>query len=211
MIISHRHKFLYIAPVKCASTTLRKALAPFADINSNHYGDKPDSFYYNNWHVTAKDLKPHFDSMGWDWDTYFKFSFVRNPWSRLVSGFNYQKKVVYLKEKCNVPHVSYEKYKRNTKHDSFNQWLRRGVKLQYFNFLADEHNNILVDFVGKVENLQHDFQIVCDKIGIPYQQLPRLNKTNHKHYTEYYDDTTRELVAEKCAQDIETFGYKFGE
>jgi hypothetical protein len=76
-------------------------------------------------------------------------------------------------------------------------------------FLICEQKNLKADFIGKFENLQNDFDVMCNITGIPQQQLPHKNATKHKHYSEYYDDETRSIVAEKYAKDIEYFNYKF--
>ena len=206
MRISHKYKFVFIAIPKTGSTTIRKVLDQYSDVIS--VGDRNSPYIH---HTSAYKLKKHFEEVGWNWDEYFKFAFVRNPWDRLVSSFNYQKKVVHEKEKYGIDNPNYEDYKRFTKDNNFSSWMNPPLKMgPNFKALVDESNNFLMDFIGKFENLQEDFNTICDKIEIPQQKLPHKNKTNHKHYTEYYDEETRQLVAKKFAKDIEYFGYEFG-
>ena len=72
-------------------------------------------------------------------------------------------------------------------------------------------DGIELDFIGSFESLQEDFDKVCDKINKPRQRLPHINKSNHTHYSDYYDDETREIVAKRYAKDIEYFNYSFNE
>mgnify|MGYP003329617548 CR=1 FL=1 len=66
------------------------------------------------------------------------------------------------------------------------------------------------DFIGRFENLQEDFDKLCDLTSLPKKELPYKNATQHFSYENYYDDETRAIVAKKYAKDIECFGYKFG-
>jgi hypothetical protein len=140
-----------------------------------------------------------------EWRKAFKYAFVRNPFERVVSGW-----------RCKIHSKSFKEFVANTlinydvdnnKHD-----VRTNTVIHHFSSQINPKYCIVdMDFIGRFENFQEDFNTVCDKIGIPKQQLPHLNKANHKHYTEYYNDKTRDLIAKKYAKDIEYFGYKFGE
>jgi hypothetical protein len=145
--------------------------------------------------------------------TGYIFTFTRNPWDRLVSVYFYLKNGNTTsgdKKDCNrylAQYSSFEDMVLNWDDILFNQI---HFKEQY-KWVCDDNGELIPDFIGRFENLQEDFDIICDKIGIPQQQLPHKNKSKHKHYTEYYDDETKQIVAEKYAKDIEYFGYEFGE
>ena len=62
-----------------------------------------------------------------------------------------------------------------------------------------------------LHHLQEEFLDVFNKIDVPKIKIPHRNKTEHKPYWEYYNDETKEIVAKRFKEDIEFFGYKFGE
>ena len=190
-MISHERKFIFVHVPKTAGVSIGNCLSRFTDENLSE-GHKRLIDYSN------------FDK------TYFKFTFTRNPWDRFLSSYfyfkNYGRRLGYDIEtgKLIDKFSSFKEFVHNL--DSIYNSIRSPHFKIQFNWIDKKLN-----FIGRFENLQEDFDTVCDKIGIPKQNLPHTNKSKHKHYTEYYDDETRKIVAEKYAKDIEYFGYEFGE
>ena len=161
-------------------------------------------------HATMQQINDLYEG---DLTEYFKFAFVRNPYKRAVSDWKWLigKSKSRRRRKTFLKYLTADGYfskMLNTENDKSS---RIDHTHPQYDFIYDKNGNCLVDFIGKTENLQEDFNIVCDRIGIPQQELPHKKKGNYKHYTEYYDDETRQIVAEKYAKDIEHFGYEFGE
>jgi hypothetical protein len=199
-MISHKYKFVIILLPKTGTTSIQNFLA-------------------------SKDRKTtcwpgperHYDEIKENVKDYYMTSTCRNPYDRVVSLWKYWDNRLRYRGHLTTEFSYFVKdYERMQKKICrvFNKYEKihfctcvDSVALSTDNRLS--HTDI--DFWVKTENLQQDFNIVCDKIGIPRQQLPHENKTRHKHYTEYYDDETRSIVAERYARDIERFGYKFGE
>ena len=195
MRLSHRYKFLYIAPPKTGSTSTRLCLDKYTDLKGGPFNKNNDYTKRPYTHAKGKQLKLYFEANGWDWNDYFKFVVVRNPFPRVLSSFMYNQK--RGKIPSNIQFIDHIK----------SQGITVGSCASFFttNGVAN------IDYICKLENLQQDFDTVCDRIGIPRVKVPHRNKTTHKHYTEYYDDETRQIVAERYARDIELFGYEFGE
>jgi len=132
---------------------------------------------------------------------YFKFAFVRNPWERLVSEYQYI---------LNQP--GHGRHARVSRLAGFPEFVRMQIPRHdayQLNMLSDRKGLLLVDFVGQLENLQTDWETVCHEIGIPCQPLPHRNVTGHSEYQDFYDHTTINLVAKHWAAEIEMFGYSF--
>jgi len=184
MVVCNPKKFIFIEVPKTASTSIINALYKIIDVSSfDFYKNQKNRLNINLRHCNITQTIELFPET----KDYFKFAFVRNPWDRAVSYYFWKN-----------TEMSFSDFVVSDDFDLLGQC----------DYLYDK-----MDFIGRFENLQNDFDIICEEVGAPKKQLIKINVSvsKHKHYAEYYDEETKQIVAEKYAEDIEYFGYKFGE
>ena len=157
-------------------------------------------------HQTAREI---IASIGREkWTTAYKFTLVRNPWDKVVSHYEYRLK----RNKTEIA-------SRNV---SFSEWVKKTYGPDkdpfYYNnpkafqpqaeWLKDDEGKITIDFIGRFETLNEDFNQIKGVIGLE-AELPHLNASKRAGYQSYYNDETREIVADWFREDIELFGYCF--
>jgi hypothetical protein len=142
-----------------------------------------------------------------------KFSVVRNPWARMVSRY-------FFTHAESEPGLM-ERLRRGTTRrfhqKAFEPWIeniwvkqktgqRKNSQLAK---LVDLDGNLLVDYVGRLEDVQTTLDWVSDKVGVGPITMPYVNGTRKGHYSQFYNQATKEMVAEICKLDIEYFGYQY--
>jgi len=179
-MISHSHKFIFVHVPRCGGISMRYALRRF----------KPRRVRF---HMPASEWKktdpPRFND-------YFTFSFVRNPWDRVLSDYFWHLREGGFKQK-DFNREDFLKHIKTGGTHPWSQW-----------WMVSDGKKVIVDFVGKFENINEDWAFVAKKLGLP-QTLSHRNKTKHKHYSHYYDEETKKAVVDRFPEDIEKFGYKF--
>ncbi|MFD2168197.1 sulfotransferase family 2 domain-containing protein [Thalassotalea euphylliae] len=237
-MLALKKKFLFVHIPKVAGQSIEKTLmAIFDDLpERNELLLKPNLNPLKGpprlAHLTAQEYIRcgYIDQASFD--NIYKFAFVRNPWERLVSEFNYRKSLGLEKYQCSFRRFVMDGFPTKFDDDYVNaRDLFRHV-IPQSSFLFDKDGELLVDFIGRFERLQADFSIVCKKLGVEETELMRenitkLQKSNSffawlanrfikdtskdikQHYSQYYDNETEQKVAELYRQDIVNFGYTF--
>jgi len=196
-------RYVFIHIPKCAGSSIHRALNTLHAQRSLLVG-KP------KYHKHAKAVKVR-EVLGPAWNECFKFAFVRNPWDLMVSSYHWWLTYAEL-----YPAL-HEDVARVREMGTFSVFIRSEFGRLMLNehyggdlteWISDGHE-IVVDFVGRYENLNEDWSKVCRALQVSTLPLERENQVVRQDYRVFYDDESRELVANRFCRTIELFGYRF--
>lgn len=212
MLLLPEHKIAFVHVPKAGGTSIRKMIARQKDLVEvvNHV----DSSVH---HATGPQVRRVVGRRWW------LFATVRNPWARMLSLYMFMIKKhgpAKIKKAMQTPDRQkawgvYREIIRN----GFSFWLQHACdryQLRLWGFDKPIHRVQQVEWLGdvdKVYRIEDQSQRIVRKFRAVTLnrklRLPQLNRTQHAHYSIYYTDKARTMVAELFTDDIERFGYEF--
>ena len=195
MMLSITKQFIFIRVPKTGIQSIGYILRPYVDVKI--FKQK----------TTSASIKKICRIKKLKYQNIFKFAFVRNPWDRAVSYYHYLIQHYAHKGKKHVntflkDYPIFDKFIEFYWEPRFSQW----------RYYVDENEKIVPNFIGRFENLQDDFNYICNKIEIPKTVLPHLNQSTnrHKDYRKHYTKSSSiDIIAKTCAKEIKYFQYCF--
>ena len=190
------HQCIFIHVPKCAGQSVRDTL--FKNLQPGHIHASTYQLVFSR--------KLYCD--------YFKFTFVRNPWDRLVSAYYFLK-----------GGGAHEKDRRWAEsqlsdYDSFEDFVSRGLGKEevlswphfrpQVDFLSSPNGMVEIDYIGRFESIQEDFDFISQRLGIN-RELLHINKAKATRpaYQDQYSDAARKIADQVYSRDINSFGYTF--
>ncbi|MDH3638038.1 MAG: sulfotransferase family protein [Gammaproteobacteria bacterium] len=216
MLISDSHRFIFVHIPRTGGTSVKNALNPFSvkcayarwEKWLTRFGLVRDYHHFRfRTHCTLMDIQRHVPQE--IFDTYFKFTVVRHPWSRLKSEYRF----LFLGSDLH-----------NNRRRHRHRWLRQVHSFEEFVFQRVNHPNAFqfdmvkvpagglgIDFAGRTEYLESDFDVIRERIKVQ-APLTHDNKARKGAVTtgpEASTDSTevREFFLEYWQRDLEVFGY----
>jgi hypothetical protein len=238
VIISDRCRFIFVHIHKTAGDSITEALKP--NLGKNDFVLRTD---VQAWtlkyripdYARFEGLKKHTPALAIrqrlpadNWESYFKFAFVRHPVGRVLSLYHYAARKAEERKRL-LPRnawyltppgkrgdpLNWPSVRAFLATDSFSSFIRHpflanegGMRPQS-DFLCDVDGTLLVDFVGRFEKLQEDFTTVQDRIGIPHKTLAWNNSSRNSaaNWADLSTDDFRYL-AEMFKADFARFDYE---
>lgn len=197
-IVSDKRRLIYIHVHKVGSTSIKNA-----------FGDEVEGTEFSVQKTVNRKLGKRILTP--EQETYKKFSFVRNPFDRLVSCYAYK-----IKSGTHARITGwYGPFARFNDHETFESFARKVCRVP--NIFADPHflpqyatlykrGKKLYDYLGKFEHFSEDFAPIQKKFGL--LELPHMRKANKGDWRDYYTTPLAKKIYKRYKKDVQTFGYE---
>lgn len=224
-MISHEHECIFIHIPKCAGTSIERALGHL----DNHTGRdgqdhrgirmieqpfiRPDVFRSKEnincalrriryRYSPAKNSNNKLTVTAKQYNSYCKFTIIRNPWSRAFSWYKNVKRDPIHMRNYGV-----------SKNMSFKDFLRahagKGLLRPQTYWLRSYDGTINLDYIGRFETLAESFREICGSIQASRIELPHNIKGSGEDYLEYFDDESVDIIAKTYQEEISLFDYSY--
>lgn len=170
--------------------------------------------FFSGGHQSAKEIMNQYPK---EWNQYFKFAVVRNPWDRVVSNYEYaiMEKSYWHHISENNPgaaHFDYHTLKNKTFEDCVNLLYKNRESLRHqgwspqYVWISDNDKNVLVDKIFYHEKLDTD-----EEFNKMIPDLEKVNISTRKsvNYKDYYTDDLINKVLEIYDYDIKLFKFEY--
>lgn len=232
MIISHKHKFIFIKTVKTAGTSIEISLSRYCGkkdiitpLNEEYEAIRSKfNVYPQNYKKTLRDYELI------DFKCFlstFSNKNVRKKYYNHIPAFKIKELLndkiwsSYYKfcfernpwDKA-VSAYYFHLYYLNINPDdlSFKEFVKNHDHYSTY-YMYTINDEVVVDFTGKYENIINDLFYVAKKTGIAFDGwLPIINSQHRdrkKELTSFYDDEAKQIIYNKCQKEIELLDYKF--
>ena len=226
-MISHKYKFIHIHIPKCAGSSIEKVFGhldghigrngqdhrtirmierPCFTINSISSISNLKELLLRLRHkmIMKTNPKNHENVTADQFKNYFKFTVVRNPYSRIFSWYRRVIKDEVL--------LNYYKISENIEfHDYLNKFLNKKnymIRPQVY-WLKNFEGKINLDYIGKFEEIEKVFKEISKYLSTGNINFPHEKKTKKINYKDYYNTRTKDLVTNFYKDDLKTFNYTF--
>ncbi len=221
MIVSHKHKFIFVHLGRTGGRSLTHALARhcgsydiITEVSKHSCPSQNDGRFRR--HDKASDIRA---KVGEDiWNEYFTFTFERNPWDKIVSrywayaGLDTNKFYKRIWQNLFGQPLSFHAWFR------MKVWHGRLLGLGHIRFPRHydwytQDGQVIVDFIGRMENRREHLRMLSDRLNICINPDVHIGVKAHKvrrPYTELYDEWMQRVVENVYHRDLDFLGYRFG-
>lgn len=218
-VLLERYNAIYLQIPKIASTAIKRLLMKEMELpglvaHTTHF-PLADSYELNNG----------------GYADYFRFGFVRNPWSRILSCYHNK-----IRRRANINagtglrllfyvtpdawHATFNRFLPTpllSSYMSFDEFVEAVAKIpdssidkhlrSQYTFLCGEDGELLTSYLGRLESFSKDFHHVARQIGLPLEEPENTSPEKKPEYKTYYNQHTWDLVSKRYRRDIELLGY----